>query len=222
MQTRALIEAALNNKYKRGLDPRPEIMIPLIGSAKEFKDQAKLIRDTAAQVFKEWDGRTVDYKLGTMIEVPRAALTAAEIAEAGAEFFSYGTNDLTQMTFGFSRDDVGSFLPAYLRKGLLENDPFEVIDEQGVGQLIALSAAAGKKVTSELERPFKTGVCGEHGGDPKSVHFFAKTGMDYVSCSPLRVPIARLAAAQSAITLEEAAAVPDKVRRKSKFSPKRS
>jgi len=197
MQARALIQAALDNKYKRGLDPRPELMIPLVGSAKEFSDQAKLIRDTVTNVYKERPYQTVDFKIGTMIEVPRAAITANEIAEAGAQFFSYGTNDLTQMTFGFSRDDIGTYLPTYLKRGLLDEDPFEVIDEKGVGQLIVSSATAGRRVTKSPS--FKAGVCGEHGGDPKSVRFFVRSGLDYVSCSPFRVPVARLAAAQCVV-----------------------
>jgi len=207
MQARALVEAAWNNKYVKKLQPKPEIMIPLVGSASEFTHQAALIRQGAEQVFAEKpQGQTVDYKLGTMIEVPRAALIAKELAEAGAEFFSYGTNDLTQMTYGFSRDDVGSFLPAYLKQGLLETDPFETIDVQGVGQLVASSAKAGHSVAQAKNTAFKAGVCGEHGGDPKSVRFFVKTGLDYVSCSPFRVPVARLAAAQSAIEIEKEAA----------------
>lgn len=202
MQARALYEAALNNK-RRGLNPKPEIMIPLIGSANEFKDQVKLIKDTFKKVIEEHGGKTVDIKIGTMIEVPRAALTAKEIAEAGAQFFSYGTNDLTQMTFGFSRDDIGGFLPSYLKKGLLEVDPFQTIDTSGVGQLISMSAQAGRDVASNGKIPgFKTGICGEHGGDPRSVRFFAKAGLDYVSCSPFRVPIARLAAAQTAVEMD--------------------
>lgn len=206
MQTRALIQAALNVKYKRGLDPQPEIMIPLIGSAKEFTDQAKLIKDTVAAVYKERPYQTVRLKIGTMIEVPRAALTADEVAAAGAEFFSYGTNDLTQMTFGFSRDDVGSYLPTYLKRGLLDEDPFEVIDEVGVGKLITQSSIAGRKVATDAMRPFKAGVCGEHGGDPKSVRYFIRSGLDYISCSPFRIPVARLAAAQCVIEDEAKAA----------------
>ena len=197
MQARALIEAALNNKYgPKKLDPRPEIMIPLVGSVEEFRHQAALIRSSIEKVFDE-RGQRVDYRIGTMIEVPRAALVAAELVAAGAEFFSYGTNDLTQMTFGFSRDDVGSFLPTYLKAGVLQEDPFEVIDTHGVGKLIDMSVQAGRAAAKEGK--LKVGVCGEHGGDPKSVRFFVATGMDYVSCSPFRVPVARLAAAQAAI-----------------------
>lgn len=206
MQARALIEAAWDNKYIKGLNPKPEIMIPLVGSATEFTHQARLIRAAMEEVFVEKGGvKRVNYKLGTMIEVPRAALTATELAEAGAEFFSYGTNDLTQMTFGFSRDDVGGFLPTFLKQGLLEVDPFETIDANGVGQLINISAAAARSVAQRAKQPFKAGVCGEHGGDPRSVRFFVKAGLDYVSCSPFRVPVARLAAAQSVIEQEREA-----------------
>lgn len=203
MQARALAEAALNNK-ERGLTPRPEIMIPLVGSATEFKDQTKLLRDTFNKVFAERGGKNVYIKIGTMIEVPRAALTAGEIAKAGAEFFSYGTNDLTQMTYGFSRDDVGGFLPTYLKQGLLEADPFQTIDVAGVGSLIKSSVTAGRDYVKSLPGSprFKAGVCGEHGGDPKSVKFFVRSGLDYVSCSPFRVPVARLAAAQCVVEME--------------------
>eukprot|EP01039_Chlorochromonas_danica_P001176 gene1179-1285_t len=203
MQARALVEAAINNKYKKGLDPHPEIMIPLIGSANEFENQARLIRDTFAKVFREHGGQGVECKIGTMIEVPRAALTAKEIAEAGAQFFSYGTNDLTQMTYGFSRDDVGSYLPTYLKKGLLESDPFQTIDTHGVGALISSSVNAGRAVANDNGKipGFKAGICGEHGGDPRSVRFFVRAGLDYVSCSPFRVPVARLAAAQTAVEI---------------------
>lgn len=199
MQARALAEAALNNK-QRGLDPHPELMIPLIGTASEFTHQAKLIKSTFAKVFAE-RGDSVDIKVGTMIEVPRAALTADEIAKAGADFFSYGTNDLTQMTFGFSRDDIGGYLPTYLKQGLLEADPFETIDINGVGKLIQSSADVGRNIRTAQNKSFKAGVCGEHGGDPRSVKFFVRSGMDYVSCSPFRVPVARLAAAQVAVEI---------------------
>jgi pyruvate,orthophosphate dikinase len=199
MQARALAEAALNNK-QRGLDPHPELMIPLIGTASEYTHQAKLIKSTFAKVFAE-RGDSVDIKVGTMIEVPRAALTADEIAKAGADFFSYGTNDLTQMTFGFSRDDIGGYLPTYLKQGLLEADPFETIDINGVGKLIQSSADVGRNIRTAQNKSFKAGVCGEHGGDPRSVKFFVRSGMDYVSCSPFRVPVARLAAAQVAVEI---------------------
>eukprot|EP01038_Epipyxis_sp_PR26KG_P006074 gene6074-8363_t len=203
MQARALLEAALNNKYNKNLDPRPEIMIPLVGSEKEYLDQSKLIKDTFERVLSERKGQMINCKVGTMIEVPRAALLAGEIADAGAEFFSYGTNDLTQMTYGFSRDDIGGYLPTYLKKGILDFDPFQTIDEPGVGQLINLSARTGKEKAEKDNRSFKAGICGEQGGDPKSVRFFVKSGLDYVSCSPFRVPVARLAAAQSAVELKE-------------------
>ena len=199
MQARALAEAALNNK-QRGLDPHPELMIPLIGSSSEFTHQAKLIKNAFSKVFSE-RGDSVEIKVGTMIEVPRAALTADEIAKAGADFFSYGTNDLTQMTFGFSRDDVGGYLPTYMKQGLLEADPFETIDVNGVGKLIQSSAEVGRSIRTAQNKSFKAGVCGEHGGDPRSVKFFVRSGMDYVSCSPFRVPVARLAAAQVAVEI---------------------
>jgi len=191
MQARAIIEAALNLK-KKGVDARPEIMVPLIGTLKEFKMQADIIRATAETVFKE-RGDKIDYLVGTMIEIPRAALTADLIA-AEADFFSFGTNDLTQMTFGYSRDDAGKFLPIYLEKGVLKDDPFQVLDQEGVGQLVEMGTKRGRSVKSDL----KVGICGEHGGEPSSVEFCHRTGMNYVSCSPYRVPIARLAAAQAA------------------------
>mmetsp|Transcript_28670 Transcript_28670/g.28996 ORF Transcript_28670/g.28996 Transcript_28670/m.28996 type:complete len:975 (+) Transcript_28670:109-3033(+) len=207
IQTRALVEAALHNKYSKGLNPIPQIMIPLISTAAEYSHQSQLIRSTIETVCREWtatagEERSIDVKVGTMIEVPRAALTSYDIAAAGAEFFSYGTNDLTQMTFGYSRDDVGSFMPQYLKTGILTADPFQSIDELGVGQLIKISASAGRGVAMQHQREMKAGVCGEHGGDPKSVRFFVKAGMDYVSCSPFRVPVARLAAAQSVVETE--------------------
>jgi pyruvate,orthophosphate dikinase len=192
MQTRAIIEAALNLKAK-GIDARPEIMVPLTGSIKEYKMQADIIRETAKTVFAE-RGDKIDYLLGTMIEIPRAALTADQIATE-ADFFSFGTNDLTQMTFGYSRDDAGSFLPIYIEKGILKFDPFQVLDQEGVGQLIVMGTQKGRSTKPNL----KVGICGEHGGEPSSVEFCAKVGMNYVSCSPFRVPIARLAAAQAAV-----------------------
>jgi pyruvate,orthophosphate dikinase len=192
MQTRAIIEAALNLKAK-GIDARPEIMVPLIGTVKEFKLQAEIIRTTADKVFAE-RGAKIDYLIGTMIEIPRAALTADLIAPE-ADFFSFGTNDLTQMTFGYSRDDIGSFLPVYLEKGVLKNDPFQILDQEGVGQLVKMGTEKGRSVKPDL----KVGICGEHGGEPSSVAFCHTVGMNYVSCSPFRVPIARLAAAQAAI-----------------------
>ena len=192
MQTRAILGAAVELK-KEGVEVFPEIMVPLVGISHEFEMQEKIIRDTAEKVFHE-EGMRVDYKVGTMIEIPRATLTAHKIAKT-AEFFSFGTNDLTQLTFGYSRDDIGSFLPTYLRKKILKVDPFMTIDQNGVGQLVRLGVQNGR-----MEKPdLKCGICGEHGGDPESVKFFHRVGLNYVSCSPFRVPIARLAAAQAAI-----------------------
>ena len=192
MQTRAIIEAALACKA-RGIKVLPEIMVPLVGSLKELQNQADVINTTAAKVFEE-KGDSVIYKVGTMIEVPRAALTANEIAEV-AEFFSFGTNDLTQMTFGFSRDDAPKFLKFYKEHGIIKVDPFEVLDQTGVGQLVEMGVKKGRATRPDL----KVGICGEHGGEPSSVKFCANLGMNYVSCSPFRVPIARVAAAQAAI-----------------------
>lgn len=192
MQTRAIIEAALNLKEK-GIQSKPEIMIPLVGTLKEYEEQENVIRHTVNQVFKEQND-TIDYLVGTMIEVPRAALIAEKIAQK-AEFFSFGTNDLTQMTFGYSRDDAGKFLPTYIEKGILTVDPFEVIDQEGVGQLIKMGTEKGRSTKPNL----KVGICGEHGGEPSSIEFCYNIEMDYVSCSPYRVPIARLAAAQAEI-----------------------
>jgi pyruvate,orthophosphate dikinase len=192
MQTRAILGAAIDLK-KQGLDPRPEIMVPLTGTVNEFNMQEKIIRDTAAQLFKE-EGMEIPFKVGTMIEVPRAALTADLIA-AQAEYFSFGTNDLTQMTFGYSRDDIASFLPVYLDKKILKVDPFRVLDQVGVGQLIKMAVDKGRATRKNL----KCGICGEHGGEPSSVKFCHRLGLDYVSCSPFRVPISRLAAAQAAV-----------------------
>ncbi|MBE0649766.1 MAG: pyruvate, phosphate dikinase [Bacteroidales bacterium] len=192
MQSRAIIEAALNLK-KRKIEAHPEIMIPLVGTIAELKLQEKIVRETIAKVFEE-RGETIDYMVGTMIEVPRAALTADKIAES-AEFFSFGTNDLTQMTFGYSRDDAGKFLPVYIEKGLLKNDPFQVLDQEGVGQLVEMAVKKGRKTRKKI----KLGICGEHGGEPSSIEFCHRAGLNYVSCSPYRVPIARLAAAQAAI-----------------------
>ncbi len=192
MQVRAIIEAALNVKVK-GIVAKPEIMVPLIGTKEEFNLQDKIIRATAEKVFKERNDK-IDFMVGTMIEIPRAALTADEIAES-AEFFSFGTNDLTQMTFGYSRDDSGKFLEVYLNKGILKVDPFQELDQKGVGQLVEMGTKKGRSTRPNL----KVGICGEHGGEPNSVKFCHKVGMNYVSCSPYRVPIARLAAAQAAI-----------------------
>ena len=176
MQTRAIIEAAINVRKETGLNIEPEIMIPLVGEVKELKYVKEIVDETAKQVMAE-NGCEFKYLCGTMIEIPRAALTADEIAKS-AQFFSFGTNDLTQMTFGFSRDDAGKFLSDYYEKRIYEEDPFSTIDKKGVGKL---------------------GICGEHGGDPASIEFCHNVGLDYVSCSPFRVPIARLAAAQAAI-----------------------
>ncbi|WCJ23628.1 Pyruvate phosphate dikinase chloroplastic [Euphorbia peplus] len=192
MQARAIFQAAVS-MTNHGVTVLPEIMVPLVGTPQELEHQVTLIRSVANKVFSEM-GVTLNYKVGTMIEIPRAALVADEIAKV-AEFFSFGTNDLTQMTFGYSRDDVGKFLPIYLAQGILQSDPFEVLDQKGVGQLIKLATEKGRAARPSL----KVGICGEHGGEPSSVAFFAETGLDYVSCSPFRVPIARLAAAQVAV-----------------------
>ena len=192
MQTRAILGAAIELK-KEGYNPMPEIMVPLTGILYEFEAQEKVIREEAADLFKE-EGMEIPFKVGTMIEIPRAALTANRIASR-AEYFSFGTNDLTQMTFGYSRDDIASFLPVYLEKKILKVDPFQVLDQNGVGQLIEMAVEKGRSVRPTL----KCGICGEHGGEPSSVKFCHKVGLDYVSCSPFRVPIARLAAAQAAV-----------------------
>ncbi|MDV7188372.1 pyruvate, phosphate dikinase [Lutibacter sp. TH_r2] len=192
MQARAIIEAALNLK-KKGIIAKPEIMVPLIGTIQEFESQEAIIRATAEKVFEEYND-TIEYLVGTMIEIPRAALTADLIAKK-ADFFSFGTNDLTQMAFGYSRDDAGKFLPVYLKKGILKVDPFEVLDQEGVGQLVQMGTTKGRSTKKDL----KVGICGEHGGEPSSVEFCYKTGMNYVSCSPYRVPIARIASAQAAV-----------------------
>jgi len=192
MQTRAILGAALELK-KEGVETHPEIMVPLTGILYEFKQQEEVIRAEAAQLFEEV-GDSIDFKVGTMIEIPRAALTADRIASS-AEFFSFGTNDLTQMTFGYSRDDIASFLPIYLEKKILKVDPFQVLDQNGVGQLVRMATEKGRAIRPDL----KCGICGEHGGEPSSVKFCHKVGLNYVSCSPFRVPIARLAAAQAAI-----------------------
>ena len=192
MQARAVLEAACLVK-KEGVEVHPEIMIPLVGGKKETDNQAQVVRDAAAAVFAE-QGIEVDYMVGTMIEIPRAALTADQIAET-AQFFSFGTNDLTQMTFGISRDDAGKFLPLYLREEIWPVDPFETLDQDGVGQLVQMGIERGRRTRPEL----KVGICGEHGGDPSTVKFCHRVGMNYVSCSPFRLPVARLAAAQAAI-----------------------
>ncbi len=193
MQARAIFEAAVAVAREGGKAPIPEVMVPLVATRAELRIIKELIDRTAADVFAEQGGQ-VDYLVGTMIELPRAALRAADIAEE-AEFFSFGTNDLTQTTLGVSRDDAGRFLTAYVEKGIFERDPFVSIDEDGVGELIALAAERGRGARPGL----KLGICGEHGGDPASIAFCEKVGLDYVSASPYRVPIARLAAAQAAL-----------------------
>ena len=193
MQTRAIIEAAMNVRAA-GIPVHVEIMVPLVGNHKEFRYQKNIIDRTADEVFAERNDK-IDYMVGTMIEVPRAAVTANQIAEV-AEFFSFGTNDLTQMTLGFSRDDIAKFLPVYLEKGILKNDPFQILDRNGVGQLVREAVLKGRSTRLQL----KCGICGEHGGEPSSVEFCHYAGLNYVSCSPFRVPIARLAAAHAALT----------------------
>ena len=193
MQTRALLEAAIEVNEEDGYNITPEIMIPLVGEAKELKFVKNIVVETAELVKKEKNSN-IEYHIGTMIEIPRAAITADEIAKE-AEFFSFGTNDLTQMTFGFSRDDAGKFLGAYYENKIYEQDPFARIDQTGVGSLIKIAVEKGKSVRPNI----KLGICGEHGGDPSSVEFCHNAGLTYVSCSPFRVPIARLAAAQAAI-----------------------
>lgn len=193
MQTRAVMEAAIEVKEETGIDIVPEIMIPLVGEKKELKFVKDVVVEVAEQVKKE-KGSDMQYHIGTMIEIPRAALTADAIAEE-AEFFSFGTNDLTQMTFGFSRDDAGKFLDSYYKAKIYESDPFARLDQTGVGQLVEMAVKKGRQTRPDL----KCGICGEHGGDPSSVEFCHKVGLNYVSCSPFRVPIARLAAAQAAL-----------------------
>jgi pyruvate,orthophosphate dikinase len=194
MQTRAILEAAIN-VGNRGIEAQPEIMIPLVGHVNELRVVKRQLEQVAAETLAK-AGKTIDYKFGTMIEIPRAALTAAEIAQE-AEFFSFGTNDLTQTTFGFSRDDAeGKFLKTYVDDKILPVNPFETIDREGVGALMGLCVEAGRKANPGI----KLGICGEHGGDPNSIEFCEMLGLDYVSCSPFRVPIARLSAAQAALS----------------------
>jgi len=192
MQVRAIFEAAVAVKNKGG-DPHLEIMVPLIATIEEMRNQSSIIRRVAEQVFKE-KGAKVDYMVGTMIELPRAALTADQIAE-DAEFFSFGTNDLTQTTYGISRDDINNFLPAYLKYGIFKQDPFATLDQAGVGLLVKMATTKGRSTRPNL----KVGICGEHGGDPESVKFCHRIGLNYVSCSPFRLLTARLAAAQAAL-----------------------
>jgi pyruvate,orthophosphate dikinase len=193
MQARAIFEGALAVAKELGKAPVPEIMIPLVGMKKELEITRAQIEKVAKQVFGE-AGQTLEYTIGTMIELPRAALTADKIAEV-ADFFSFGTNDLTQTTFGLSRDDAGKFLPHYVEAGILPKDPFVSIDVEGVGALLRIAAERGRATRNDL----KMGICGEHGGDPASISFCEAVGLDYVSCSPYRVPVARLAAAQAAL-----------------------
>jgi len=194
MQARAIFEAACNVQKRKRLVVRPEIMIPLVGSARELELQEHLLREIAERVFREQKVR-VPYLVGTMIELPRAALVADEIARH-AEFFSFGTNDLTQTTFGISRDDAGGFVPYYVEHGVLPDDPFCTLDTNGVGKLMQLAREGGRATRPEI----KLGICGEHGGDPRSIQFCHELGLEYVSCSPHRLPIARLAAAQAALS----------------------
>ena len=193
MQTRAIMEAAIEVKEEKGFNIVPEIMIPLVGNVKELADVKKTVVDTIEKCLAEHD-TTMEYMIGTMIETPRAAVTADKIAEE-AEFFSFGTNDLTQMTFGFSRDDTGKIIKEYIDKGIFEEDPFQTIDQEGVGQLMKTAVTLGKQTRPNI----KLGICGEHGGEPKSIEFCHRIGLQYVSCSPFRVPIARIAAAHAAI-----------------------
>ena len=193
MQTRAVIKAAIAVSKRKNVKIVPEIMIPLVGEVKELKYVKNIVCQTADEVLKN-ENFEIEYHVGTMIEIPRAALTADEIAKE-ADFFSFGTNDLTQMTFGFSRDDAGKFLGSYYDKKIYENDPFAKLDQKGVGKLVKMAATLGREANPDIH----LGICGEHGGDPSSVEFCHNVGLDYVSCSPYRVPIARLAAAQAAI-----------------------
>jgi len=179
---------------KEGNKPYPEIMVPVVCDVKELDDQLAIAKRVYADVLEKYNLKSIKHMFGTMIEIPRAAIVADKLA-AVAQFFSFGTNDMTQMGFGFSRDDIGGFLPDYLKKGILADDPFQTIDQEGIGEIIKIGIERGRKGRKDLE----VGICGEHGGDPRSVEFCHKVGMDYVSCSPFRVPIARLAAAQAVL-----------------------
>jgi pyruvate,orthophosphate dikinase len=193
MQIRAIFEAAAE-LLKEGRKPYPEIMIPVVCDVKEIEDQLAITKKVYLQVLQKYGLKKIKNMFGTMIEIPRAALVAGKIAEV-AQFFSYGTNDMTQMGFGFSRDDIGGFVPEYIKKGILPEDPFQTIDQEGIGEIIKIGIERGRKTRKDLE----VGICGEHGGDPRSVEFCHNVGMDYVSCSPFRVPIATLAAAQAVL-----------------------
>jgi len=214
MQTRAILEAACEVKKSKGFTPRPEIMIPLVGHINELIHQKKVVLETAEKVFAE-QGMKIPFSVGTMIELPRAAIVADQIARE-AEFFSFGTNDLTQTTYGLSRDDAGSFLAYYREIEILKEDPFQTIDAEGVGQLMKWAVERGRSTRPKL----KVGICGEHGGDPATIEFCHQIGLNYVSCSPFRVPIARLAAAQAAITND--ALPPPKASRKAPRAAKRA
>jgi pyruvate,orthophosphate dikinase len=193
MQVRAILEAAAE-LIKDGKKPYPEIMVPVVCDVKELNDQKALVDDIYKDVLAKYNLKKMKYMFGTMIEIPRAAFVADKLAGI-AEFFSYGTNDMTQMGFGFSRDDIGGFLPDYLKKGILPDDPFQTIDQEGIGEIIKIGIKKGRSSRKDLE----VGICGEHGGEPRSVEFCHQVGMNYVSCSPFRVPIARLAAAQAVL-----------------------
>jgi len=193
MQIRAIFEAAAE-LLKEGKKPYPEIMIPVVCEVKELENQLEIAKVVYKEVLVKYNLKSIKHMFGTMIEIPRAAFVADELAKV-AEFFSYGTNDMTQMGFGFSRDDIGGFLPDYIKKGILPEDPFQSIDQRGIGEIIKLGIERGRKTRKDLE----VGICGEHGGEPRSVEFCHKVEMDYVSCSPFRVPIANLAAAQAVV-----------------------
>lgn len=197
MQVKAVIHAAVESK-RNGFDPQPEIMVPLVSISKELKSSTDLVHATATAALQEL-GSAVEYKVGTMLELPRACLLADTLAPM-VKFFSFGTNDLTQSTFGFSRDDIGGFLPSYLNNKVLEKDPFETLDRDGVGALMRTAVTKGRAVLGD---GVAFGICGEHGGDPQSVQFIQELGLDYTSCSPFRVPIARIAAAQAAIRVQQ-------------------
>ncbi len=210
MQIRAILESAAE-LTKDGVKVEPEIMIPVVCAVGELTEQLKIAQQIYQEVLKKYGLKKINHMFGTMIEIPRACLIADKLAQV-AEFFSYGTNDLTQMGFGFSRDDIGAFLPEYLNKGILPEDPFQSIDQEGIGELIKMGIQRGRKARKDL----KVGICGEHGGEPKSVEFCHKVGMNYVSCSPFRVPIARLAAAQAVIKKNKERGLSKKVKGKRK------